>query len=229
MDLIGTGIYPLRQAAKLVGAEPRALRRWLQGYSRKYRGESVRSEPLWTTQLKDEDLPGEVIGFRDLLELRMVAAFVRHGVDLKVIRATIDAATESFGQGYPLTNRQFRTDGKRIFLQAVETTTGEERMVDVLQRQFVFSDIITPSLYAGIEYGTEGAVRWFPLGKRKTILLDPALQFGTPIVAHAGIPTDTIYSSYIAEGRDQEMVARVFDITPKMVIDAVEFEERLAA
>ena len=80
-----------------------------------------------------------------------------------------------------------------------------------------------------IEYGAEGAVRWFPMGKRKTILLDPALQFGTPIVAHAGIPTDTIYSSYIAEGRDQEMVARVFDITPKMVIDAVEFEERLAA
>ena len=65
---------PIDQAARLVGAEPRALRRWLQGYSRKYNGERVHSEPLWETQLKDEGLPEDVIGFRDLLELRMVSA-----------------------------------------------------------------------------------------------------------------------------------------------------------
>lgn len=229
MDIIGTGIYPLHQAARLVGAEPRALRRWVQGYSRKYKGESVRSEPLWATQLKDAELPEEVIGFRDLLELRMVAAFVRHGVGLKVIRATVDAASKNFGQDYPLTNQQFLTDGKRIFLQAIELSTGEPRMIDVLRKQFVFSDIIKPSLYAGIEYGDDGAIRWFPLGKRKTIVLDPALQFGTPVVSHAGVPTDTIYASYLAEGKDKDMVARVFDLTPRMVADAVEFEERLAA
>jgi uncharacterized protein (DUF433 family) len=229
MDIIGTGIYPVHQAARLVGAEPRALRRWLQGYSRKHKGEQVRSQPLWETQLKDQGLPEEVIGFRDLLELRMVAAFVKHGVDLKVIRATLEVASKNFGKNYPLTNQKFLTDGKRIFLQAVEEATGEPRMIDVLRKQFVFSDIIKPSLYAGIEYGLDGAIRWFPLGKRKTIVLDPARQFGTPIIARVGIPTDTIHASFLAEGRDKTMVARVFDITPQMVIDAVEFEERLAA
>jgi uncharacterized protein (DUF433 family) len=229
MNIIGTGIYPLHQAARLVGEEPRALRRWLLGYSRLYKGEKVRSFPLWDTQLKDEGLPDDVIGFRDLLELRMVSVFVRHGVDLKVIRATVDAATQFFGKGYPLTNHQFLTDGKRIFLQAMEQTTGQARMIDVLKKQFVFSEIIKPSLYAGIEYDTNGAVRWFPLARRKSIVLDPTVQFGTPIVAQAGIPTDTIYASYLAEGRDHATVARVFDITPKMVGDAIEFEERLAA
>jgi len=209
--------------------EPRALRRWLLGYSRKYQGEHLRSEPLWTTQLKDEGLPGDIIGFRDLLEARMVTAFVRHGVDLKVIRATIDSATQHFGIAYPLTQQQFLTDGKRIFWEAIEQATGEPKMIDVIRKQFVFSDIIKPSLYAGIEYGDEGAVRWFPFGKRRTIVLDPALQFGTPVVTQTGIPTDTIYASYLAEGRDKGMVARVFDITPRLVSDAVEFEERLAA
>ena len=184
---------------------------------------------MWKTQLRDEELPEDVIGFRDLLELRMVAAFVSHGVDLKVIRATVEAASRNFGEAYPLTNKQFLTDGKRIFLQAIEEATGEPRMIDVLRKQFVFSDIIKPSLYAGIEYGAAGAKRWFPLGNRKSIVLDPALQFGTPVVAQAGVPTDTIYASYLAEGRDKAMVSRVFDITPKMVLDAVHFEERLAA
>ena len=229
MDIIGTGIYPLHQAARLVGAEPRALRRWLYGYSRKYKGEHVRSEPLWATQLKDKELPEDAIGFRDLLEARMVTAFIQHGVDLKVIRATIDTASRHFSIDYPLTQQRFLTDGKRIFLEAIETATGEPKMINVLRKQFVFSDIIKPSLYAGIEYGVDGAVRWFPLGRRKTIVLDPALQFGTPVVAQVCIPTDTIYASYLAEGGDKAMVARVFDITPKMVTDAVEFEERLAA
>jgi len=229
MSIIGTGVYPLRQAARLVDAEPRAIRRWLQGYSRKYKGEIVRSEPLWRTQLRDEDLPDEVIGFRDLLELRMVAAFVRHGVDFKIIRETVDAAARNFGQDYPLTNRNFLTDGKRIFLDAVEQATGEARLIDVLRKQYVFSDIIKPSLYAGIEYGQDGAQRWFPVNRRKTIVLDPALQFGTPVLAEAGIPTDTIHASFLAEGRDRAMVARVFDISTEMVTAAVEFEERLAA
>ena len=229
MDIIGTGIYPLNQAARLVEADPRALRRWLLGYSRTHQGERVRYEPLWKTQLCDEGLADDVIGFRDLLELRMVAAFVRHGVDLRVIRATVESASRDFGQSYPLSNQQFLTDGKRIFLQAIEEATGEPRMIDILRKQFVFSDIIKPSLYAGIEYGSDGAIRWYPLGKRKAIVLDPALQFGTPVVAQTGVPTDTIYASYLAEGRDKAMVARVFDLTPRMVTDAVEFEERLAA
>jgi uncharacterized protein (DUF433 family) len=229
MTLLGTGIYPLHQAARLVGAEPRAVRRWLKGYGRKYKGERVRSEPLWRTQLEDENLPDEVIGFRDLLELRMVAAFVRHGVDLKVIRATVDAAAQNFGSSYPLTNQKFLTDGRRIFLDAIEQATGQARMIDVLKKQFVFADIIKPSLYAGIEYGSDGARRWYPESRRKVVVLDPSLQFGTPVIAEAGVPTDTIHASYLAEGGDAAMVARVFDIAPKMVLAAVTFEQRLAA
>jgi uncharacterized protein (DUF433 family) len=229
MNLIGTGIYPLHQAARLVGVEPRAVRRWLQGYGRKYKGDRVRSGPLWRTQFLGEELPDEVIGFRDLLELRMVAAFVRHGVDLKVIRATVEAAARTFGKDYPLTSQKFLTDGKRIFLEAVGEATGEPHMIDVLRKQFVFSDIIKPSLYAGIVYGDEGALRWFPNARRKTIMLDPALQFGTPVIAEVGIPTDTIYASFLAEGKDRATVARVFDIAPKMVVEAVDFELKLAA
>lgn len=229
MSLIGTGIYPISQAAKLVGAEPRALRRWLRGYNRKYRGKYVRSQPLWPTQLRDQDVPDEVIGFRDLLEARLVAAFVKHGVSLKVIRATIDAASHHFGTDYPLTQQAFLTDGKRIFLDAIEANTGEEKIIDVVRKQYVFSDIIKPSLYAGIEYDEDGATRWFPLENKKTIVLDPERQFGTPIVADSGIPTDTIYASYLAEERDVPLVARIFNISSHSVSDAVEFEERLAA
>jgi hypothetical protein len=121
----------------LVRGETRAVRRWLQGYSRNLNGVGSRSEPLWRTQFAGENLPGGVIGFQDLLELRLVVAFVRQGVSLKTIRATVEFATQHFGASYPLTNKRFLTDGKRIFLEALEAT-GEARMIDVLRKQYVF-------------------------------------------------------------------------------------------
>lgn len=228
--LIGTGLYPLHQAARLVGQEPRYVRRWLKGYSWKYKSGRSSSGPLWRTQLEGQDLPGDkVIGFHDLLELRMVAEFVKHGVHLKVIRATIEAATRHFGAAYPLSNRHFLTDGRRIFLDAVEEATGARKLIDVLGRQFVFSEVVRPSLFAGIDYHDGAAARWFPVNRSRAIVLDPEIQFGSPILAEAGIPTDTIYDAWRAEGKDRVAVARLYGVTPAMVGAAVAFEQRLAA
>lgn len=228
--LLGAGIYPLPQAARLVGENSRNVRRWLKGYSWKYKDGRSSSGPLWHTAYEQEDLPGgAAIGFRDLLELRMVAQFVKHGVHLKVIRATIDAARAHFGSEYPLSNRRFLTDGKRIFLEAVEEATGVEKMIDVLGRQFVFADVIRPSLYAGIEYDQTGARRWFPVPRSRLVLLDPEVQFGAPIIASEGVPTDAVYDAWKAEGRDVARVARAYRLTPRMVNAAVAFEQRLRA
>lgn len=199
------------------------------GYRRPYGGETRFSPPLWRTQLAEADLTDPAIGFRDLLELRLVNAFAQHGVDLRVIRATADAARTSFGSDYPLTMKRFLTDGKRIFAEVVEAS-GETRMLDPSQGQYVFSTIVTPSLYAGIEYEGDMARRWYPLGTgRKSVVIDPAIQFGAPIVTETGIPTDTLYAAFQAEGRDREAVARIFDVEVKHVDAAIRFEEKLAA
>lgn len=229
--LIGTGLYPLRQAARLVGSDARTVGRWLKGYSWKAKNGRGRSRPLWPLEhVADEDLGDErVLGFRDLLELRTVARFVDQGVSLRVIRATIDVARAYLGD-YPLHSRRFLTDGKRIFLQAVERAGEEPRLLDVRRRQFVFEDIIRPSLFGGIEYAADGqALRWFPLPRSRQVVLDPQIQFGEPVVAEAGVPSDAVYAAYLAEGKDVARVARLYAISPSAVQAAVRFEQQLAA
>lgn len=226
MSFLGTGVYPLRQAARLVGADAGAVRRWLLGYSRAGRI----YDPLWTPEISSDGIGEAVIGFRDLLELRLVAAFADHGVNAKVIRATIDFARREFQTDYPLTTQRFLTDGKTIFQEA-KNATGDSAMLDVVKRQFVFSHIIRQSLYTGVEY-VDGvrARRWYPLrDDRKIVVLDPGVQFGSPIVAKAGIPTDTIHAAFVAEGKDRNAVARIFGISPREVAAAVRFENQLAA
>jgi uncharacterized protein (DUF433 family) len=229
--LLGTGMYPLSRAARLAGAEVRTVRRWLKGYAWKDGDGRKVSGPLWTLQhAGDEEFGDEqVLGFRDLLELRTVARFVRQGVSLQVIRATIAVARETLGD-YPLHARRFVTDGRKIFLEAVERVGEDPRLLDVRRQQFAIDAVLRPSLLEGIEYGVDAnALRWFPVPKKRLVVLDPQVQFGEPIVAGGGVPTDTLAAAYKAEGENIARVARLYCVTPQEVKAAVAFEQQLAA
>lgn len=230
-NLLGTGMYPLSRAARLVGAELRTVRRWLKGYSWKYGDGRKASGPLWALEYAGDDEFGDeqVLGFHDLLELRTVARFIEQGVSLQVIRATIDVAREALGN-YPLHSQRFVTDGKRIFLEAVERAGEDPRLLDVRKRQFAMDAVIRPSLLDGIEYGAdESALRWFPIPRKRLVVLDPQVQFGEPMVLEGGVPTDTLAAAFKAEGGNLERVARLYRVKPKEVKAAVAFEQLLAA
>lgn len=227
-------MYSLREAARLVQVQSRDLKRWLFGYHYpKGQGKEVArafSPPLWKTQVELETDDEPVIGFRDLLEVRFVRAFIAHGVPLIVIRRCLESARSIYGVAYPFTTLQFKTDGKTIFGEAIKRVENEGTMVDLRNRQIVFRDIIHPSLYAGIEYNGSEATKWYPATRRDHIVLDPSRQFGSPIVEDTGTPTDALYASFLAEGgndRALRITAEIYDVAPKYVRSAVRFEESL--
>jgi hypothetical protein len=98
--------------------------RWLFG--RTFKGGV--GTPLWTPQLAGLD--AKVLGFRDLMELRIVQAFRDHHVPLRVIRAAIDGAKAKFGTEYPFTAHRFLIDGKSIFSKALQEH-GDAEMPDL--------------------------------------------------------------------------------------------------
>lgn len=227
------GIYTLAEAAHLVRVPTRSINQWLYGYdyTRKSSAETIKKhvQPIWTPQYDADQWGEKVIGFRDLLELRVVREFIQHGVSVAVIRKCFENAKATFNDAYPLTALRFATDGKTIFADAVRSETVEE-MMDLHKKQYVFRQIIKPSLYEGIEYDEKNAKRWFPEGKKRDIVIDPDRQFGKPIVAESGIPTAALFACYKAEGADKAaaaMVARIFEIPTKSVFAAIRFEEHL--
>ncbi|MHA6910186.1 hypothetical protein ACQUJS_17455, partial [Ralstonia pseudosolanacearum] len=157
MDLTGIGLYTLKEAERLTGAPSREVSRWLFGC----RFKDGARPPLWKTQLSELD--EKIIGFRDLMELRIVKAFRTHDVSLRVIRTAIGNARELFAIDYPFTANRFLTDGKSIFYEALKEH-GEIELTDIVRRQMVFEHIVRPELYAGIEFTANGqAKRWYPL------------------------------------------------------------------
>lgn len=227
---LGVGLYTLQDAARLVRAEPRTLRRWLFGYQymsgRRGLRERRFSAPLWSTQYVGEEL-GLVLGFQDLLELRIVREFARAGVPLIVIRNCLDAARDIFRDEFPFTHQRFVTDGATIFHQALKRGEEEGEMLNLRSRQYAFREIIKSSLYTGIEYDGKHARRWFPEQRSRAVVLDPERQFGHPMLHESGVPTSAVYASYLAEGQERQRVARLFEIETREVDAAVRFEIRL--
>lgn len=232
----GTGIYSIPEASRLINVTAREIRRWLFGYHyRKTPGDAssrVDVTPLWEHELAREDLGEDVIGFRDLLELRFIRAFTEHGVPLQVIRRCLIAAADIFGVSHPMSLPRFRTDGRTIYAEALHEEMQENSLVDLKSRQSVFKDIIKPSLYEGIIYDDEKlqASRWYPAGAKSPVVIDPTRQFGAPIIELTGTPTNTLYQSYIAEGKNanaMSITARVYQVPAKLVEAAVRFEQEL--
>jgi len=222
-SLIGLGLYSIPEASAYTGIKKSSIRRWLIGYKDR---RAQFHAGLWTSPLADEEF--EAITFGDLLELRFVHAFREHGVSLQAIRLAAEHARGYFESAYPFTCQRFQTDGRSIFAE-VKEETGDETLVDLVKRQNVFSQIIKPSLYRGIEYGEHGtARRWYPMARSRKVVLDPQVAFGRPVVSESSVPTEILFQSWLNEGENTQMVARLFEVKADEVDAAIRFEQGIA-
>lgn len=221
--LLGVGLYTASEASLYTGISAKDIRRWMFGYM----ANGVFQPGIWAPELADT--AEKTLSFHDLLEIRFVHAFRKHGVSLQAIRHASSQAKELFDQAYPFTCRRFQTDGRSIFA-TVLNETGDESLLDLVKKQYAFQQVIKPSLYDGIDYAQEGsAERWYPVKRSKAIVLDPERNFGKPVVTAAGVDTASIFMAYQAEGQDAKRVAMLYEIPTAAVEAAVSFEHRNAA
>lgn len=221
----GIGIYTAPEAARMVGMGAQTLRRWVQGYAHKGKDDRPQHEPaLWTPQYDPDAADAVLLGFRDLIEARIVNALRKKRIGLPTIRVCMERAKEIVGQERPFSTSQFKTDGKNIFLE-ITRDLDEPELIDLKHKQGVFRRVVEPSL-ADLDFGVDGAERWWLLHGRKTIVADPERSFGQPIIADHGIATATIAQALKAEG-SIDKVARLYEIKPRLVKDAIAYEAQV--
>jgi len=205
--------------------QSRTINRWLGGYVFERDGERTTMAPLWMPQLPRAENHIE-LSFRDLIELRFVRAFMQVGLGLKTIRRCLSYARECVNDDRPFSTRRFQTDGRTIFLDTLNRS-GKGEMLDLKQHQYVLAKVIESS-FKDLDIDDATVARWRPFNGKATIVIDPARAFGQPIAAQSGVPTTSLFDALNAEGSIAR-VARLFEVSPQVVRDAVNFEKRLLA
>lgn len=222
-ELIGVGLYTPAEAGKLLRIPTQKITRWLKGHSigdKHY-------EPLWPSQvnLGDDQI---FLGFLDLMEVRVAAAFIKNGVPPVRIRSAIELAQEVIAKSHPLSTNRFLTAGREVFLHVIET--GEdgverEKLLNLFKRQFEFKVILDPILKA-VDFGDDGYPnRWWPAGRRANIVVDPKRAFGAPIDADTSVPTKVLAAAGINMGTGP--AAKAYEVSESAVKRAMEFEQTL--
>lgn len=226
-SLVGIGLYTVAEASRLTRVPSRRITRWVRGYTYKIGQDERASEAVWRSALREYD-GFTILSFMDLIEVRFIDAFRRHGVSWKTIRLAAQRAREISNQVYPFATRRFKSDGRSIFAE-LGVKTRNRRLIDLAKNQYEFHQVVSPSLYVGLEF-TDGdqICRWWPLGTRRRIVIDPRRSFGQPIVAREGVPTAILAAAYKVE-ESVDRVAKWYDVEPRAVRDAVEYEQKLAA
>ena len=229
---LNTGFYSPGEAAALLHADTRTVRRWAFGYRRKRQSEPVQHPPLIRTDLPE--LEGErALTFVELVELLYVRAFHELGVSWKTIRDAAEVAARLFDSRHPFALRDVYLDPASVLYGAVAEADGSEALVELSGHgQQAFPQLLKPYLEQ-LEFGVDGvAARWWPMGKQAGVLVDPRIAFGAPIVEDTRIPVNTLAEAFEAERpvygeRAVERVAWMYEVEPRHVQDSLAFSRWL--
>lgn len=222
MNVLGSGVYSLTEAAQLTRLRPGRVRDWFRP------NEGNRTGPSFF----QSDYPAvgrdRAISFLDLIEV-YIAGRLREAdppVSLQHIRKVHRKLALDSQQRHPFCTREIFHSGGKIFTRRLDDRDSDS-VIEPLTDQSYINSVIMPFLEK-IDYDhiSNLAKLW---RIAEGVVVDPSRCFGKPIVSAVGIATRVLASAYEANGRDARRVADWYEIDPIHVEAAVSFENRSAA
>jgi len=209
---LGTGVYSLIDAARIVGrsvgrASERQVRYWVQ------EGLSESVEVEGTT----------LLSFQDLVSLEMVSRFRHRGISLQMVKAADQWLRRRYSDlRRPLANLTFYTDGKNFWTLAGDETDPQLLELFGKTDQYAWRTAIE-TFASEITFEGSSAAIWRP---NEWIEINPHIQFGEPVVTGTRVPVRTVLAN-LGVGTE-EQVAEWYGLTIEQVGGAKEYSAEAA-
>ena len=213
----------MREAAWLIQVPAGTLRQWVHG--RRYpTAQGVRTSP-GIVQLERES--GGFLTFTNVVEGHVLSSMRRqHGLKLDTIRTAVRYVEKRLGMPHPLAHEVFKTDGVELFVERLGKLVSASGEGQVVLREALELRL------RRIEYARDRAIRLFPLlcgdETPRTIVVDPGVAFGRPVISGTSVPVDAIVQRFKA-GEAVLDLADDFGISGAQVEEAIRTIVRPAA
>jgi len=214
------GTYPISEAAHYLGIPSETLRSWVSAKGKTHR--NLQSAPCLI------DLPNSslnYLSFTNLVEAHVLRVIRKqHGITLTKVRKALDYMQGELKVSHPLARIEFQTDGVDLFVDSVRelinaSESGQlamrEMLKHLLERVEVDEDGIASRLYLYTRTSEEDSP--------KSIVIDPRISFGRPILVGTGIPTAVLAERYKA-GDSIDDLAYDYDCDRLKIEEAIRCE-----
>jgi uncharacterized protein (DUF433 family) len=181
--------YEIAEAARYLHLRENTLRSWLAG-------QTGRKAVVATAD------SSRYLSFMGLVEAHIISGMrVRHKIPLQRIRKAIDYLKKEYKTSHPLIGRDFKTNGKDLFLDELSQDvlinvsrygqTGMREVLDLYLTRIVYDEMGLPeSLYPFTQLRIEQ--------DPKIIVINPKIGFGRPVIRAGGIRTSSIAERFKA-------------------------------
>jgi len=173
--------------------------------------------------------PKSLLSFTNLVEAHVLDAIRReHGVRLKEVREAIRYMQSRMHVEHPLALRGMVTDGRDLFVRHYA------QLINVSQEGQLAMAGILDAYLRRVDWDEAGfAIRLYPFTRKreleepKSIVIDPEISFGKPVLVGTGVPTSTVAERYKA-GESVEDLATDYDLKRDEIEEAIRCELRAA-
>lgn len=218
-NALGHGIYTSTDIAQLLGIPRRKVARYLKNYWDDRLGKELFNDSYsW----QSESGKVKAVNFYVLIELYVCFKLQEFGVKPKrVLEARKNIAQETKTQ-YPFATSKVLTDNSKIWYKFQDSIIDADGT-----RQTNFKAIISDYV-KNIDFDEqEQAVKFYPNGRKSSVVINPQHQFGQPTIEGTNINTETIYSMY-KSGESIESIIYLYDLDKKSVKDIINFYQKAA-
>lgn len=211
---LGTGIYTTAEIAQILRIPYHRVHRWINKYWDGELGKEFESRYSWEVQ------NSRAVSFHTLVEFYVMVQLGEAGVKTREVLIAHKELTHWYNTAFPFALKEvlkgMKTDGKKIYL------TNESDTITLDGTKQLNLNIIKV-FFKKLEFDSEElASKLWPIGKSKSIVIDPNRKFGHPVFHNKNIYPETIDNHYRA-GDPIEYIAAVYEITIKQVINAIEY------
>ena len=218
MDRREVPAYAISEAAHYLAVPKSTLRAWFAGQSG------------FRAVIRPADPKGLVLSFSNLVEAYVLAAIRRkHHIGLPTIRRGLKFLVDRLGSKRPLLEQQFATSGKELYVELGEIINiSRDGQIEMAELIHAYLERVERDP-AGVPIKLYPITRSKPVQEQpRTIVIDPQVSFGRPVIAGTGIPTAVLAEQFEA-GDDVRDLAKEYDTTEEAISDALRCEFRLKA
>lgn len=215
---IGYGAFTASDIAKILGAPTQKVYRYIKEY-----GDARFGEKLFKESYSWKVDGTRVVNFYAFIELS-IFLLLRQKYNFKVseINKVREVLAKAFNTPYPFASRTLYVEQKKIFYKELDQLVNADGT-----HQFNLDSIVAPFLEK-IDFEEDKAVRYFPMGRERNVVVDPTRQYGQPTVSGRGLRVQTLGRMYDS-GESKEKIKILYDLSTKELDDALLYYHRRKA
>ena len=221
-------VYNMADAAHYLGLPYSTVKSWVVG--QRYRtpdGEEKFLKPI----IKPVDKAKRLLSFRNLVELHVLSLTRREfRIPMQKVRTALDYLKRELDTQHPLSDVPLETDGIDVFVERFEHLVSASRKGQLAMREVV------KQYLQRIDRDKNGSpLRLYPFTRGstqveqpRTVVVDPEISFGRPVLAGTGIRTSILAERYKAGDTIQDLVYD-YGLNATAIEEAIRVELHLAA